>query len=258
LVEALRGLESAVVACSGGADSTLLLKAVKISGIDALAVTSSSESLPPWDREDALRLARLIDVPHRMVEAREIDNPLYAANDGRRCFHCKDSLFGLLRAIAEGEGFRHVIDGSTVDDLRDLRPGLDAAKKHGVRSPLVEAGIGKRDVRELSRELGLPTWDKPSSPCLASRIPYGMRVTEEALRQVASAEAALRDLGFREFRVRHHGHVARLEASDADFALSVKMRDRVCETLKAAGFRFAAIDLEPFRSGNLNRLIDGA
>lgn len=256
LIELLRALESAVAAYSGGVDSTFLVKALRLSGIKALAVTSVSESVPPWDLEDAKRLAKEIGIEHRLIHTRELQNEDYARNSGRRCFHCKDELFGELKKIALAEEYRYVLDGSTADDTSDYRPGMEAARKHGVRSPLLEAGFTKDEIRGLSKELGLPTWDKPSSPCLSSRLPYGTRVTAGALTKIARAEEALRALGLREFRVRCHGDVARIEARAAELGKILQRKDTINEALRRAGFLFACLDLQEFKSGNLNRFLD--
>ncbi len=255
LIEALRKLDSAVIAFSGGADSTLLLKAVKLAGIRALAVTGTSWSTPPWDIEDALSSALEIGVEHRIVNTSELENPLYTKNEKDRCFHCKDGLYAHLREIAEAGGYAHVLDGNTLDDLRDYRPGMAARHRHGVISPLMEAGLKKKDVREISRELGLSTWDKPSSPCLASRMPYGMRISAPELEKISRAESAMRAFGFREFRVRNHGDVARLEIAEHEFRRAVETRARLADAIRAAGFKFVSLDLEGFKSGNLNRLL---
>ncbi len=255
LIELLKGIESAVVAFSGGVDSTFLLKAVKISGIRALAVTSASPSHPQWDVQTAIEMASSIGMPHRLIKTLELENPRYSENSPDRCYYCKSELFSALADIARKEGFGCVMDGSTADDLNDFRPGMKAAGQYGVKSPLLEAGLGKDHIRRLSRELGLCTWDKPSSPCLASRVPYGTPVTEAGLRKLALSEAALRGLGLREFRVRDHGDVARVEVSQEDFDLALAARKEIVSALKGH-FRFVCLDLEGFRSGSLNRTID--
>ncbi|MDA8326181.1 MAG: ATP-dependent sacrificial sulfur transferase LarE [Nitrospiraceae bacterium] len=254
LIDIIKGLGSAVVAFSGGVDSTFLLKAVKLSGIRALAVTSASPSHPEWDVRAAVDMAAATGVPHRIIRTRELEDPRYSSNTPERCYSCKDELFTALGEIAAHEGFTHVIDGSTADDLMDFRPGLKAARTHGVRSPLMEAGLGKNEIRELSRRLGLPTWDRPSSPCLASRVPYGTPITEARLRKIALSETALRALGLREFRVRDHGDVARVEVAPEEFQFAVKMKDEIVKALRAH-FRFVCLDLEGFSSGSLNRVL---
>ena len=256
VIEILKGMRGAVVALSGGVDSAFLLKLVGMSGIRALAVTSASPSHPEWDLRAAAEIAALAGVPHKVIRTHELENPEYSANGPDRCYHCKNELFAALRRIAEEEGLECVLDGSTADDLQDYRPGLKAARAHGVRSPLMEAGFGKDEIRLHSRRLGLPTWAKPSSPCLSSRIPYGTPVTEERLRRIFLSEAALRELGLKEFRVRDHGTVARLEVSMEEFRFALGMKDEIVKELKKH-FKFISLDLEGFRSGSLNGAIDG-
>jgi uncharacterized protein len=245
---------SVLVAYSGGVDSAYLAVAAhRALGERALAVTADSESLSAEQRELALEVARRFGFPHRLVETREIDNPLYARNDEERCYHCKSELFRRLAPIALAEGLRHLAYGLIVDDLADFRPGHRAAAEAGVRSPLAEAGLSKEDVRELSRGLGLPTADLPASPCLASRLPYGTPVTLEALRRVERAEAAVRALGFRELRVRHLGDAARVEIAREEMGrLDDGLRASVLAAVRAAGYAAATIDPEGYRRGRLN------
>ncbi|NOZ26385.1 MAG: ATP-dependent sacrificial sulfur transferase LarE [Nitrospirae bacterium] len=255
LLDIVRSLDSAVVACSGGVDSTLLMKAVKDSGIKALAVTGKSPTTPSSDLDEAVAMASEIGLPHRIVPTAEMQRREFRENSRERCFFCKDTLFGELRRLAESEGFRWVVEGSNLDDLRDYRPGLRARELHGVRSPLIEAGLAKKDVREISKELGLRTWDRPASPCLSSRFPYGLAITEERLRMVEAAESFLRDLGLREFRVRHHGDLARIEARQEDMErlLVPSAREEVVSFLRGLGYKYVSLDLEGFESGRLNR-----
>ncbi|MDA8387403.1 MAG: ATP-dependent sacrificial sulfur transferase LarE [Nitrospiraceae bacterium] len=255
LIDILKGMGGAVVACSGGVDSTFLLKLAALSGIRALAVTSASPSHPEGDVRAAGEMAAAIGVPHRTISTGELENPAYSSNGPDRCYHCKNELFAALRRIAEEEGLQSVIDGSTSDDRLDFRPGLKAALAHGVRSPLMEAGLGKDEIRRYSKRLGLPTWDKPSSPCLASRVPYGTPITEERLRRIGLAEEALRGLGLKVFRVRDHGAVARLEVAREEFQFAFDARDEILKKLKTH-FEFVSLDLEGFRTGSLNRLLD--
>ena len=251
LISYLQTLESAVLAYSGGVDSTFLLKALKLSGIRALAVTSASESHPQWDIDDAVLMAGAIGVEHRLIKTCELENREYSSNPPKRCFFCKDELFSSLREIAAKEGIAHVLDGSNADDLNDYRPGLEAAGKHGVKSPLIEMGIGKEEIRMLSRNLGLSTWDKPGSPCLSSRIPYGVQITPEILGHISECENGLRSLGFKQLRVRYHEDVARIELPPGDFGRAVAMKDEIVKALKPH-FRHICLDIEGMKPGNFN------
>jgi uncharacterized protein len=255
LIETLKGMESALLAYSGGLDSTFLLKAVKLSGIRATAVTSHSETTPEHDLNDAKRMAKEIGIEHRIIRTSELQNENFVNNPPDRCFYCKDELFKELKAIAKAEGFKYVLDGSNLDDKDDFRPGRQAAKKHGVRSPLMETGFTKQDIRDASKALGLPTWNKPASPCLSTRFPYGMRITKEALNRVASAEKLLRAMGFSELRVRDHGEIARIEVSESRIPDILKIREKVIEEFKQLGYKFVSLDLEGLTSGSMNRLL---
>ncbi len=254
LIDILKEMQSAVIAYSGGVDSAFLLKAAALSGIRTLAVTGVSPTMPQQDFLDAREAAQGMGIPHRVIETSEVESDDFRKNPPDRCYYCKSELFGRLRGIAGSEGYRHVIDGSNLDDLDDWRPGRRAASEHQVRSPLMEAGLRKEDIRSLSRELDLPTWDKPSSPCLSSRFPYGEPITVDALKRVESAEKFLRSLGFRELRVRHHGDTARIELREEDIfkMLKPEIRLPVTEKLRALGYTFITLDLEGFRSGKLN------
>ena len=257
LLSSLCSSGSAVLAYSGGVDSAFLLKAMKLSGLRFLAVTAFSETMPEKDFNAAVCFAKETGVDHLVIHTDGLLNEAFASNPPDRCFYCKEDLFRKLREIAAERGYSHVFDGTNADDLDDYRPGLKAAALYGVRSPLAESGFSKEDVRRMSRELGLSGWDRPSSPCLSSRFPYGRRITLSGLRQVEKAEEFLRGLGMRELRVRNHGEIARIEVSEKDmqFIMEPDNRIKIAEALKALGFSFVALDLEGYTSGNLNRTL---
>jgi len=258
LLDILESLGCCAVAYSGGVDSTFLLAVARAAlGGNAVGVLAVSESLDQAELEDARRTAKSIRAPLEIVETREYENPDYRKNDASRCYHCKSELFSVVKVFARERGIPWVLDGSNADDVGDFRPGLRARDEQGVRSPLLEAGLDKALIRKLSQALGLPTWDKAAAPCLASRIPYGTPVTDERLRQIESAEGSLRALGFRQCRVRHHGQVARIEVEPEDIPrlLDPAVRSAALEGVKQAGFLYATLDLEGFRSGSLNRAL---
>ncbi len=247
-----------LVAYSGGVDSAFLAWAAhQTLGDRMLAVIADSPSLARTHLEDALTFARETGIPVGVIETRELENPDYARNDAMRCFHCKDELFTVMETYRAAHGFDAIAYGVNVDDQGDFRPGQCAAREHHVLAPLLEAGLGKAEIRELAQKAGLRVWDKPASACLSSRIEYGRPVTPEALRVVERGEDSLRALGFRQFRVRHHGDIVRIEIAREEIAraLSLEMAGQFTSIFKKLGFKFVTLDLEGFRSGSMNSLL---
>jgi len=259
LFSVLRGLERVMVAYSGGADSAYLAWAAhQVLGDNALAITADSASLPESHKRDAESFVWQFGIPHEYIETQEFDNPDYLKNDANRCFHCKDELFTTLEELGRQRGIQHIIYGVNADDLGDYRPGQNAAKLHQAKAPLVEAGLTKAEIRELSRMAGLPTWDRPASACLSSRIPYGTPVTIQNVKTVERGEEELKALGFRQFRVRHHGELVRLEIAKDEMAkaLTPEMALRFTAIFRGLGFQYVTLDLEGYRQGAMNEVLN--
>jgi uncharacterized protein len=261
LEDALRKTGAVMVAFSAGVDSTFLLKtAHMVLGERAIALTASSPTAPPGELEAAQAFTAAVGIRHIILDSHELNNPSFVQNPANRCFFCKDELYRICREQADQLGIAVVMDGTNMDDLRDHRPGLKAAKEWGVRHPLVEAEMTKDDIRRYSRELSLPTWDKPSSPCLSSRFPYGTEINLERLKKVAACELFMKELHFREFRVRYHGDLARIEVSqpELDRLFEKAIREAIVQKFKQIGFHFVSLDLQGYRTGSMNESLQSA
>ena len=258
LKEILGKYGSLLVAFSGGVDSSLLLKvAHDVLGDKVLAVIAESETYPPEEGRSAQDHAKKLGVKYKVIHTKEFEDERFLSNPPERCYYCKHELFSELSAIAKKEGIKYVADGSNVSDLSDFRPGTNASKEYGVISPLREAGFTKDDIRELSKELELPTWNKPQLACLASRIPYGTRITKEILEKIEKGEKFLRSLGLTQVRVRHHGNLARIEVDKCDLPMLIEdeLADRIDEKFKSLGYHYVTIDLAGYRTGSMNEVL---
>jgi uncharacterized protein len=259
LIDSLRAMGRVIVAYSGGTDSAYLAWAAREAlGDSAIAVTADSASIPESHKRDAESLAAQFGIRHEYIDTFEFENPDYVRNDANRCFHCKDELFTRLEQVGLERGITNVVYGVNVDDLGDYRPGQNAARKHEVKAPLVDAGLTKAEIRELSRLAGLPTWDRPASACLSSRIPYGTPVTPQTVKTVERGEEELRALSFRQFRVRFHGELVRIEIAREEMpkALTMEMAGKLTGLFKGLGFKYVTLDLEGYRQGSMNEVLN--
>ena len=257
LKSTIRELDSAIVAFSGGVDSSLVARlCYDVLGDKALAVTARSETYPHYELENAKKVAREIGITHLIIDTKELDIPGFSSNPPNRCYFCKSELFERLKGLAQEEGYKHVLDGANADDSQDYRPGSQAASELGVRSPLKEVGLSKEEVRSLSKALGLSTWDKPSYACMSSRFPYGQEITTGKLQMVSLAEDFLRSLGLRQFRLRHHNGIARLEVAQEEIPLAIEKRNEIVKKCKELGYTYVTLDLQGYRTGSMNEVLE--